>query len=68
MAKPFTIGEEVMYDEERYVIADITTEEPKRYRLLLTSKKGTRVEWVREKEISKMANYLTPYDDTALYK
>jgi hypothetical protein len=63
----FSIGEEVLFEEERFVISEISLADPKRYRLLATTPKGTRVEWVTEKNVQKMAHYTTAYDDTALY-
>ena len=63
----FTVGEEVMFDEERYVVAGISDEKPKRYRLLATSKEGAKFVWVDESELEPMNSYLNPNDDTAKY-
>ncbi len=63
----FSIGEEVLFDEERFVISGISSDEPKRYRLLASTAKGARVEWAKENELLKMSRYTTAYDDTAKY-
>ena len=63
----FTIGEEVMYDEERFVIANISADEPIRYRLLATTPSGARVVWAEPKDLEKMSNYTRANDDTARY-
>jgi hypothetical protein len=63
----FTVGEEVLYEEERFVVSQITTDQPPRYRLIMTSKQGARFVWARYEELSKIAHYTTPYDDTARY-
>ena len=63
----FSIGEEVMYDEERFVVAAISADEPVRYRLLATTPQGARVVWASLKDLAKMLNYTQPDDDTARY-
>lgn len=63
----FTIGEEVIYDDERYVIAGISRDQPPRYRLLATTPKGARVVWVSPQQLKKMARYTEPVDDTGRY-
>ncbi|MCA9838134.1 MAG: hypothetical protein KC422_14545 [Trueperaceae bacterium] len=63
----FSIGEEVIFEEERYVISEISKNEPRRFRLLASTSKGARVEWARENDIVKISRYTTPYDDTAKY-
>ncbi|CAN5789165.1 hypothetical protein BH24DEI2_BH24DEI2_11000 [soil metagenome] len=63
----FTIGEEVMYDDERFVIAAISVDEPVRYRLLATTPSGARMVWANPKDLGKMLNYTQPDDDTARY-
>lgn len=63
----FTIGEEVIYDEERYVIASKSDQKPLRYRLLATTPKGARMLWVDPKDLEKIVRYTKPFDDTALY-
>jgi hypothetical protein len=62
----FTMGEEVLYDSERYVIWGMT-EEPKRYRLLATTKKGAKMVWVHPKELQKIRHYTEAKNDTAKY-
>lgn len=63
----FTIGEEVMYDDERFVIAGLSAGEPVRYRLLATTPSGARVVWARPEDLGKMLTYTRPNDDTARY-
>lgn len=63
----FSIGEEVLFDDERFVVATISSEEPKRYRLLASTAKGVKFEWVREKDLRKMTRYTKPFDDTSNY-
>ena len=63
----YTVGEEVMFDEERYVVASISEDDPKRCRLLATSKKGAKFVWANLDELEPMNSYLDPNDDTAKY-
>lgn len=63
----FSVGEEVMFEGERFVIADISDSEPIRYRLLATHVKGTQIEWASKKQVKKIVSYTKTYDDTALY-
>ena len=63
----FTIGEEVLYDEERYVIGGVSSEAPLRYRLLSTTPNGARVIWANVKDVEKISSYTTAQDDTANY-
>lgn len=63
----FTIGEEVMFDEERYVISSISEDEPVRYRLLATGKTGAKVVWANPRDLEKMDRYTGVVDDTARY-
>ena len=59
----FSVGEEVLYEDERYVISAI---EPARgrYRLLATAPAGVRIVWATHGELAKMARYTTASDDT----
>ena len=59
----FTVGEEVLYEDERFVIAAI---EPgrARYRLLATTAAGARVVWAPHAKLQKMTRYTLPKDDT----
>jgi hypothetical protein len=63
----FTMGEEVLYDDERYVIWGISEDEPKRYRLLATTKRGAKIIWANPKDIEKIRNYTDATNDTAKY-
>jgi hypothetical protein len=66
-AMTFSMGEEVLYDDERYVIWGISEDEPKRYRLLATTKKGAKMLWVNPKALQKMRRYTEANNDTANY-
>lgn len=63
----FTIGEEVIFEDERFTVAAISEDEPVRYRLLATTPNGARIVWVNPKDIEKMVSYTRPDDDTARY-
>jgi hypothetical protein len=63
----FTMGEEVLFEGERYVIWGISEDEPKRYRLLATTSKGAKMLWVNPNELQKMKHYTEPQDDTTKY-
>lgn len=58
------VGEEVLYDDERYVIDRIDPSQPYGYRLLAVSPKGARIVWATEKELAKIRSYTTPVRDT----
>lgn len=60
----FTIGEEVLYDDVRFVIAGKREDGPTRFRLLATRPEGARIVWATENEIQKMRAYTEPHDDT----
>ncbi len=59
----FTVGEEVLFEDERYVISTI---EPAtgRYRLLATTPSGARMVWVPHAKLRKMTRYTVANDDT----
>ncbi len=59
----FNVGEEVLYEEERYVISAIEHGRS-RYRLLATTPAGARIVWATPDELTKMARYTTASDDT----
>ena len=63
----FTVGEEVLFDDLRYVISQITDEDPPRYRLLATTKEGAKVVWRRKQDIQKIKQYTQAKDDTENY-
>jgi hypothetical protein len=63
----FTMGEEVLYEGERYVIWGISESEPIRYRLLATTKQGAKIIWANLKELEKIRRYTNPQNDTAKY-
>lgn len=58
----FTMGEEVLYDGDRYVIWGI---ENQRYRLLATTKQGAKIVWANVQDLEKIRKYTDPRNDTA---
>ncbi len=60
----FTVGEEVMVDDVRYVVSTIEGSPPERYRLLATTPQGAIVRWAAPSELVKMTVYVRPRDDT----
>jgi uncharacterized protein with von Willebrand factor type A (vWA) domain len=58
----FTMGEEVLYDGDRYVIWGM---EPNRYRLLASTKQGTKIIWANPKDVEKIRKYTEARNDTA---
>jgi len=63
----FSVGEEVLFRGERYVIAGKTEEQPQRFRLLASSPEGTKVIWTSLSELHKVETYTRPRDDTTSY-
>ena len=61
----FTIGEEVLYDDIRWVIAGMKGDDAKRYRLLATRPEGARITWATHDDLQKISSYTEPKDDTA---
>ena len=53
----FTVGEEVLFDDERFVVAGISETRPYQYRLLATTERGTKFVWANEKELKKIRAY-----------
>lgn len=64
----FTIGEEVIYEGERYTISIATLEAPYKYRLLRTTADGAEVVWATADEVSLLDRYTRPTDDTQRYR
>jgi len=60
----FSVGEEVLFDTQRYVIAAIDSSSM-RYRLLASTPEGARVRWAPHDRVEKIARYTTPKDDTS---
>ena len=60
----FTIGEEVIYDGERYVITLRQPQPPYRYRLVRTTAYGPQLTWVEADDLSKISAYTEPRADT----
>ena len=60
----FTIGEEVLYDDVRWVVAGMRGDGTKRYRLLATRPEGARITWATHDDLLKIESYTRPRDDT----
>ncbi len=60
----FTVGEEVLVDDMRFVVSEIEGHPPVRYRLLATTPTGAVVRWVSPAAMGKIAAYTTASDDT----
>ncbi len=58
----FTMGEEVLYEGDRYVIWGM---EDSRYRLLASTKQGTKIVWASQKDVEKIRKYTEAQNDTA---
>ncbi len=61
----YTIGEEVLYQGERFVISTAAERPPFRYKLLATTPDGMKFVWANPEQLSKMSRYTVPLDDTA---
>lgn len=62
--RPFTIGEEVIYDGERYVITTIRPEDPYEFCLIRTGMDGAEIVWANSPQLQRMEQYLMEQDDT----
>lgn len=60
----FSVGEEVLYDGQRYVVSLIEPGPDGRHRLLATGPHGARVVWTRAAALEKNAAYTRPRFDT----
>lgn len=60
----FNVGEEVLLDEDRYVVSTIDRRDG-RYRLLATTPEGARVVWAPHAALGKLERYTRETDDTA---
>lgn len=60
----FTVGEEVLVDDMRFVISEIEGRPPVRYRVLATTPTGALVRWVSPEALGKITAYTTANDDT----
>jgi hypothetical protein len=63
--RDFNVGEEVLFEGERFVIAGRAAGPAYGYRLLATAPGGVRVAWAERSELVGLARYTTPDDDTA---
>ncbi len=64
----FTVGEEVLYQGERYVVSTASPRPPYQYRLLATTEEGVKVQWALAADLTKMERYTRPLDDTRSIK
>ena len=53
----FTVGEEVLFQGERYVIAGVDPTRPYPYRLLAVAPSGTRFVWASHESLAKIDAY-----------
>lgn len=60
----YFIGEEVLYNGERYSISIARPAEPYQYRLVRTTEDGAEVVWVQAGELSKIESYTRARHDT----
>lgn len=60
----FTVGEEVLVEDVRYVVSSIEGDPPTRFRLLATTPDGARVLWAAPSQLRKLTVYVRPRDDT----
>jgi len=60
----YDVGEEVMYDEERYIISQIDEGRSSPYKLLAGSDRGGRIVWAREKDLERIKTYITAVHDS----
>ncbi len=64
----FSVGEEVLYQGERYVISTASPRPPYQYRLLATTPDGAKVVWAMHADLGKLERYTKPLDDTRSIK
>ena len=62
--RPFTIGEEVLYGGERFVINTVRPQEPYQFCIIRTGEHGAKILWVTEAELSRLDRYIEQHDDT----
>ncbi len=60
----YDVGEEVIYDEERYIISQIDQGRSSPYKLISSTNKGSRIVWAREKDLERMERYITAVHDS----
>ncbi len=60
----YDVGEEVLYDEERYIISQIDEGRSSPYKLLAGSDRGGRIVWAREKDLERIKKYITAVHDS----
>lgn len=60
----FDVGEEVIYEEDRYIISQIVADRSSPYKLLAGSDRGGRIVWAREKDLERIKKYITAVHDS----
>ena len=60
----FSVGEEVLYEGQRYIISTAPAQPPYRYRLVATTPQGARMVWATAEQLGKIESYTRPRDDT----
>ena len=60
----YDVGEEVIYDEECYIISQIDQGRSSPFKLLSSTPKGSRIVWAREKDLERMDHYITAVHDS----
>lgn len=60
----FNVGEEVLYQGDRYAITTLKPGKPYQYRIVRTTPEGVRVVWALGSELSRLERYVKAVDDT----
>lgn len=60
----YFIGEEVMYQGDKYAITIARPSEPYQYRLVRSTPDGAQVVWAQGQELQKVESYRRPRNDT----
>ena len=63
----FMVGDEVIYRDNRYIIASRSGKGPYTFRLLASTPQGTQVAWANAHELRPVSSYLNSRDDTSDY-
>lgn len=63
----FFVGDEVLYQDERYVISEQAKDGPYDFKLLATGPKGAKVIWATTSQLKKLDKYTKAADDTDTY-
>lgn len=63
--RPFTIGEEVLYDGERFVITTSRPPEPYEFTIARSGAEGAQILWANSSQLKRISQYVDPKDDTS---